>query len=307
MDKIDLKQISNWMHRNARELDLKIWNCLFEDGTALEVADAMMVYQNEDGGFGHGIDPDNWNTNSMPYATLYAIDALDLVKFYDMDHPVYQGIRKYLNSTGPDKWIFTLPTNADHPHASFYNYSEQYNKLESTGVIIALSAFVIKYASDLSVFETVMKGLDSFITKLQENDLGDMGPSGYIKLIDAIEEKGIKGYDYAQLHQRLITVVNQVMQKDEKQWERYGYRPSDFIKTKDSVFLSGNEEIVEKECDFLIRTLPINDVWPVSWCWFDNAKLYPKEEIISLHMAKARKSIEKILFLKEFNHVQNIK
>ena len=303
MDKIDLKHVSNWMHRNARELDLKIWDCLFAGGKAVAVADAMVAYQNEDGGFGHGIDPDNWNVNSVPYATLYAIETLELVGFHDINHSVYQGIRKYLNATAPDKWIFTLPTNKDYPHASFYNYDEQYNKVESTGVIISLSVFVIKYASDLSVYATVINELDTFISKLQGNDLGDMGPSSYIKLIDAIKEKGIKKYDYQELQKRLVNIVNQVMQKDEKQWEYYGYRPSDFIKSKDSIFLNGNEEIVEKECEFLIKTLPQNDVWPVSWCWFDNAKQYPKEEVISLHVAKARKCIERMLFLKEFNRV----
>jgi len=303
MNKIDLKHINNWMHRNARELDLKIWECLFANGDAVAVADAMLAYQNEDGGFGHGIDPDNWNVNSVPYASLYGIETLDMVGFYDMDHPVYQGIRKYLNATGPAQWIFTLPTNADYPHASFYNYDEKYNKIESTGVIISLSAFVIKYVSDLSVYDIVIQQLDSYIARLQEKDLGDMGPSSYITLIDAMENIGIKGYDYAKLQQRLITIVNQTMQKEEKQWENYGYRPSDFIKTKNSIFLKGNEVLVEKECNFLINTLPMNDVWPVSWCWFNNAKIYSKEETISLHIAKARKCIERMLFLKEFDHV----
>ena len=303
MNKIDLKHVNNWMHRNARELDLKIWGCLFEGGAAVAVADAMLAYQNEDGGFGHGLDPDNWNADSVPYASLYAIEALEMVGFYDMNHPVYQGIRKYLNATGPTQWIFTLPTNADYPHASFYNYDEKYNKIESTGVIISLSAFVIKYVSDLSVYDIVIQQLDSYIARLQEKDLGDMGPSSYITLIDAMENIGIKGYDYAKLQQRLITIVNQTMQKEEKQWENYGYRPSDFIKMKNSIFLKGNEVLVEKECNFLINTLPMNDVWPVSWCWFNNAKIYSKEETISLHIAKARKCIERMLFLKEFDHV----
>ena len=303
MEKINLKHVSDWMRRNARELDLKIWEGLFEDGGAVSVAEALMAYQNEDGGFGHRIDPDNWNTNSIPYACLYAIETLEMVGFYDTNHPVYQGIRKYLNTTGPKNWIFTLPTNNDYPHASFYNYDDQYNMVESKGMIISLSAFVIKYASDLPVYDEVMKDLDSFISKLQRDNLGDMGPSSYIKLIDTMEEKGIEGYDYVELKKRLIAIVNKVMQKEEKQWESYGYRPSDFIKARTSVFLDGNEGIVEKECDFLIKTLPVNDVWPVSWCWFDNAKLYPQEEIISLHVAKARKCIERMLFLKGFDCV----
>ena len=130
-----------------------------------------------------------------------------------------------------------------------------------------------------------------------------MGPSSYIILVDTMRRMNIKGYDYEELQNRLSIVVNERMQKDEKLWDNYGYRPSDIIKSNKSIFLKGNEEIVEKECEFLIRTLPINDVWPVSWCWFQNAEQYPKEEIISLHIAKAKKCIERIKFLKEFDKV----
>ena len=51
MSKLDLEPINNWMHRNARELDLASWKCLFMNGNAEEVADALLQYQNEDGGF----------------------------------------------------------------------------------------------------------------------------------------------------------------------------------------------------------------------------------------------------------------
>lgn len=303
MDKIDGLRIKNWMHRNARELDLEVWKCLFEGGETVAVANAMLAYQNEDGGVGHGIDPDNWNANSMPYACFYAIDTLRKVGFNDISHPIYQGIRKYLNATKPEQWMFTVSTNADYPHASFYNYDEQYNKVESIGVIMSLSAFVLEYAADLPVYDIVMQNLNVYITTFLEDELGDMGPSSYIELIEVMRRVGIQGYDYNKLEQRLIHVVNQTMQKDEEQWKGYGYRPSDFIKSNDSIFLKGNEELVQKECDYLIRTLPKDDVWPVSWCWFGNAEQYPTEEKIALHIAKARKCIERMQFLKEFDRV----
>ncbi len=304
MSNLDFGIIQNWMHRNARELDLNIWKCLFENGSPEEVANTIHLYQNEDGGFGKGIDPDNWNINSTPYACIYAIETLCIVGFHDMKHPVYQGIKKYLETTDIEQWIFTVSSNQDYPHASFYNYSEEYNKNESLGVVISLSAFVLEHMENTPIYQIVTQRLDSYIEKIYDNNLGDMGPASYIILIDTMQKMKIKGYDYDELQYRLSEIVNQKMQKDEKQWDNYGYRPSDFIKSKDSYFLKGNEEIVRKECEFLKRTLPINDVWPVSWCWFENAKRYPKEEIISLHFAKARKCIEKVKFLKEFNEIK---
>jgi len=306
MQKLDFNVINSWMHRNARELDLTIWKCLFLNGSAEKVADALLPYQNLDGGFGKGLDPDNWNINSVPYACVYAIDTLDMVKFYDMNHPVYKGIKKYLEQTGIEKWIFTLPSNKDYPHASFFNYGKEYNKVESLGIVISFSAFILEYMEDSVIYHSIIEGLHSIINKLYENDLGDMGASSYITLIDTMKRLNISGYDYDELDNRLNIIVNKQMQKDEKMWESYGYRPSDFIRSKESRFLNGNEEFVEKECEFLLRTLPENDVWPVSWCWFENAKQYPKEEILSLHLSKARKCIEKVRFLKEFDLVEYV-
>lgn len=304
MEKLDFKKIDNYIHRYARELDLAIWNCLFNKGSPVDVANSLLYYQNEDVGFGKGLDPDNWNANSLAYACHYAIETLEVVNFFDMNHPVYKGIKKYLERTSIENWDFTIPTNKDFPHASFYNYSKEYNQIQNLGVVIFLCSFVLEYMQDSSVYETVKSKLDFFVNKLSTNDLGDMGPSGYIKLIDTMKKQNIPGYDYEKLSIILSDIVNKNMQKDETQWSGYGYRPSDFIKSKNSLFLIGNEDIVQKECEFYIRTLPQNDIWPVSWCWFENAKLYLKEEVIALHIAKVRKCIEHVQFLNEFDFVQ---
>lgn len=303
MDKLNLSTVSNWMHRNARPLDLNIWKALFLNGSAKDVANSLLFYQNEDGGFGNGLDPDNWNRNSLPYACHYAIETLALVNYFDMDHPVYMGIKRYLEDSGIEQWVFTLPSNEDYPHAAFYNYSKEYNAVQSTGILISLSAFVLEHMPNTPIYGKVFERLDSFINTIYENDLGDMGPSSYITLVDTMQRIHLQGYNYDEILNRLVAVVNDQMQKEEAMWDHYGYRPSDFIKSKDSIFLKGNEQIVEKECDYLIRTIPENDIWPVSWCWFENAQKYPKEEILSLHVAKARKCIEKVKFLKEFGRI----
>lgn len=300
---ISITRVSEWMHRNARELDLAIWKVLFENGENSTVADALLFYQNDDGGFGHGLDMDNWNPDSLPYNCVVALDLLRMVGYEDRKHPVFKGIKKYLNETGPERWLFTVPGNENYPHASFYDYSEEYNKAQSIGVVIELSAFVIEHCRELPVYEKVTEGLDGFIARFQSDDLGDMGPAGYISLIGAMKRTGIPGYDYNALEKRLSEVINGTMQRSPEEWQYYGYRPSDFIKSRNSVFYQGNESVVEQELDFLVDTMPVNDIWPVSWCWFNNNELYPKEEVISLRTAQARKGIEKMIFLRAFGRV----
>ena len=93
-----LTEIKYWMHRNAREVELSLWNYFFENGSRRDVADALSWYQNEDGGFGYALDADNWNPDSNPYQTSMAIRILRNIGFTDMEHPVCQGIFRYLYS-----------------------------------------------------------------------------------------------------------------------------------------------------------------------------------------------------------------
>lgn len=82
-------EIKAWVYRNAREIELNLWKYYFEDGTKDNVISALTYYQNADGGFGHALEPDNWNTNSTPYTTLHAINILKDIEFKDLSHPIY--------------------------------------------------------------------------------------------------------------------------------------------------------------------------------------------------------------------------
>lgn len=305
MKKLATDKVSLWMHRNAREIEIARWKYHFENGDKFDVINTLMLYQNEDGGFGNVLDPDNWNTNSLPYATLYALNILREVEFYDLSHPIYKGICRYLDVTSnfPSGWAFTLESNNDFPHASFYNFNEEYNKTESIGIFLGLSAFIIEHYRESIIYTQIKGMLGKYINLIFDNNLGDMGPSGYISLVSAMKKVPIEGYDYDKLEVRLKELVNNSIQRNPDQWQFYGYRPSDYIKSSNNIFYSDNKDIVDVELNFLIDTLPDNDVWPISWSWFENSALYPKEAAISETWCKAYKAIDKCLFLKNFGRL----
>ena len=117
----DYQEIRSWIHRNARPLDLALWKYHFEDGRREEISDAMAYYQNEDGGFGHGIEPDCWNRESSPYATMIAAGILRRTGFMEREgdkHPMVQGIFRYLESgvhCDEEGWLFCIPSNSECP------------------------------------------------------------------------------------------------------------------------------------------------------------------------------------------------
>ncbi len=298
-------KIRTWVYRNARGIELSLWNYYFENGSKDDIISALTCFQNEDGGFGNSLEPDNWNPNSTPYTTLYAINILNDIKFIDLNHPIYKGILKYLYSEKDLKeygWRFSVPTNDDFPHAPWWNFNDETNLVESTGVTAGLSVFVLKYADKNSMlFKKVTALIESSVKNLLTgSNFGDMGIGGYVVLLDAMRELSFDGYDYTLLQLRLNELVKNSIEKDSSKWKYYGVRPSNYIKSPESIYYKENRSIVEKEVKYLIETIPQNDVWGITWTWFDNNSKYAREFAISENWWKSMKAIETMCFLKNF-------
>ena len=72
-----------FIYRNARPLDIARWQYHFDGGSKEAVLTALAAYQNEDGGFGHALEPDCWNPNSAPIQTWTATEVLREIDFTD--------------------------------------------------------------------------------------------------------------------------------------------------------------------------------------------------------------------------------
>jgi hypothetical protein len=306
----EYQEIRTWIYRNARQIDLAVWQFLFERGSKEAVLSALSFYQNEDGGFGHTLEADCWNPESSPYTTLYAINILRIIGFTDTRHPLMQGIIRFLESgkhfTG-SKWLFNIPTNNDYAHAPWWTYNKEANEYESIGVTVELACFILKYCDrNSNLYQDSLRILKQMTNSIKlQNKHGDMGIGGYCVLTDTIKELGLEEeLDYDSLFPIVRNLVHDSIERDTSKWIYYGVRPSNYITSPDNLFYQGNEDIVLQELDYLIETRPENGVWGITWSWFDNNELYPKEFAISENWWKAAKATEKMLFLKNFSRVE---
>lgn len=301
-------EVRAWMYRNARPLELHIWQRLFEGGSVEAVLQTLAYYQNEDGGFGHALEPDSWNPHSTPYTTLNALDILRTVGFEDVTHPVFRGIFRYLDS-GADReaygWRFSVPSNDGYARAPWWTYDEARNPVESIGLTAALSAFVLRAMPDASPAYASALMLGSGLARRLETgeDLGEMGLGGLVELIPVLQQKGAD-LDYSRLNRLLHERVFQAIERDPDKWAAYGVRPSRFIHGPDSPFYAENADIVQRELDYLLDTRPEGEVWGINWQWFGLMDVYGREFAISEQWWKGQKAIENLLFLRNFGRVE---
>lgn len=77
MHKEDIERAVEFVHREGRVLERRILEAAFEGRPAEPVGEALRGYQNRDGGFGYGLEPDKRVPESQPLDVEIAWQSLD--------------------------------------------------------------------------------------------------------------------------------------------------------------------------------------------------------------------------------------
>lgn len=79
MDEQRMSRAADFIWRNARLLERRLFSFIFEGGDPRLVASALKAYQNADGGFGNALEPDKRTPHSHPVDVQIAFELLDRV------------------------------------------------------------------------------------------------------------------------------------------------------------------------------------------------------------------------------------
>lgn len=139
-----LRNIRNYHFRNSRALDVARWDYHFEGGTAQAVLKALACYQNPDGGFAHGLEPDIRTTESNPMSTWTATRILRELALPELADNMVDKIMDYLaQSLSPNKrWPATISAHNSAPHAPWFTHTEG-GEFWSWNPTIELAAFIL--------------------------------------------------------------------------------------------------------------------------------------------------------------------
>lgn len=275
------EEIRRWIYRNARPLELARWQFHFEDGSAPAVLRALAVFQNEDGGFGHAIDCDNWNPNSTPYNAGQAMGIFRELGIYDPHHPIVEKTLAFLDDTAffsETGWPFTIPSNSDYPHAPWWTYSEENNVENAYHATGGLVGYILRCGDKESrLYQKALSIADGMMDNLRHKDMLDCHDIGaYCVMLSDILAAGLADrLDGATLKERLSAMVNGSIERDPAKWPRYSMRPSMYIDSPGSPFYHGNEKVVGEELDYILSTRHDGGVWDIMWAWEDYPRNLP--------------------------------
>ncbi|HEX6388850.1 MAG TPA: prenyltransferase/squalene oxidase repeat-containing protein [Solirubrobacteraceae bacterium] len=120
---VDVAAAEGFVWSCARLLDRHRYALLFRDGSGAAVVEALRGYRNDDGGFGHAMEPDLRSPESQTAATLYALEALEEADALDsaMARDAIAWIASVADEDGG--LPFAVPGFEPYPHSPWWTPS----------------------------------------------------------------------------------------------------------------------------------------------------------------------------------------
>lgn len=302
MEHTTFERAQTFLYRNARPLELARFQYHFEQGSKEAVVNALSHYQNDDGGFGHAVEPDCWNPDSTPLHANTAGDILREIDFGDRNHPLIQKLLGWyaggacFNGKG---WSLTVESNNDHPHAPWWQADSASTCHTDYNGTAQIAGFIARYADkDGELFGLGVRIAREAIAALSPATLQDMHTCACYMHMAELFEKGDAAacIPFGELKEKLHASIHKLIVTDPSAWGGYVCRPSCFIRSRTSEYYEENREAAEKECAYLTNTQLPDGSWEIPWGWQD----YPEAWAVSKNWWKCIRIIENLLYLKGF-------
>lgn len=261
---------AEFITRHARPLERALFEYHFNSGTTDQVLDELKKFQNQDGGFGYGVEPDIRMPHSSALVTSVAFQVIREISTPASHEMVRSGIA-YLKTTfnrDISGWEPVPPQVDDYGRAPWWNYKdigegEQISPLVKANPGAEIVGYLHMFdgqgdSGTLSeASEIVLSTFDELPDDIEEHAmmcfirLAEMAPD---RIADRLEEKLRRG-------------VRLVSGKTAEDWQGYGGRPLWLAPTPASLLADELVDPIQNELDFLIDTQTEGGSWQPFWQW----------------------------------------
>lgn len=305
--KLHPRDAREWLFDYARPLELARYRFLFEKGPVEDVYAALGTYQNKDGGFGFGIEPDFTYPGSTAIGSWTAARIL-LELDATSDMLTVQHLVRYLIAT-QDKttgmWATTIPEMNDYPRAPWWTWSEGAQDDWKFNPGVELAAYCMHWVhADGKAWDTGMLTMRKAIKRLmlsEDMDFHELSNFQYaLRLVKhhfpEIEEE--TGFSFSQCQSHLNALIYQAVETEPDNWgEGYQSLPLDFVYTwRDADELGFDQPLVERQIQYWQDTRLDKGIWDINWQWGQFPEAF----------ALARRAWQGILAVERYKKLQQL-
>ncbi len=272
-----------FLAQQARPLELAVFERTFLDGPTWRVIDELQAFQNPDGGFGHGLEPDALTPVSGALATSVALRRLAEVEAPG-DHPVIVAAADYLRATlVPHErvWRIVPAETEEAPHAPHW---------DADGLAERFNGFRINPKADvLAQLYSLRADDDGWLDALAEEVVRDLegsaaageafGMHDVIAAVALLDAPDLPVAVRLRLHEVLVDAVDASVEREPSRWSEYTLRPLAVAPRPGSAFAGRLAEAVEANLDYLIDEQSDDGGWWPTWDWGRDDEAWARQRV----------------------------
>ncbi|MDO5717699.1 MAG: hypothetical protein Q4P34_01840 [Tissierellia bacterium] len=294
-----LRNIRNYLIRNARCLDIARWNYHFEDGSDEDVLKALVAYQNPDGGFSNGLKPGLKNLISNSLDTLFAVQVLREIDYPEIGTNFRNKIIRYLERTFNTEelnWKVDIIANNKYLHSTWFTLEEDC-KLGDYSPNIEFTGFLLRFCDESSDnYEYYKKSLDKILKYIDDNkyELPIYEISSLVHMYRDLKSCGKENMLPKDFESKLKEKIDDTIDKDSSKYhhDRSFIPPSLFIEGKDDFLYPGNEKICSYFAKYIEDSVNPIGFWSVKK---SSDKMFIPRDVLKI--ARGILTVDNMLFI----------
>lgn len=255
ISKASLNQLNTYMNNEARTLERAIFNNYFNGSSEDDILDSLEAFQNSDGGFGRGLEPDFKLVESSPMATSIGLRHLSRLSNSDRAEKIIDRAIKYLEMTfdsNRNGW-YSVPSDVNnYPHAPWWDFKEDMNMT------------VIDYSWGNPTAELIgyLYKYKEYVNNLDVNSLINYAITNLKQLKEFKSEHEIYCYIHMyntldkefsdQIEDVLKLAISQLMNTNQSEWVNYVPMPLKFINIESENYFGIEEKFIDENLDYLV-------------------------------------------------------
>ena len=266
------EQARVFLMTNGRLLERALFTHHFETGGGDGVLTALAAYQNEDGGFGNGLEPDIRLPASSPLATTVALQILRDIGATSKTVMVQQATAYLLDKYNPDgeAWLSVPPEVNKYPHAFWWTWPAiagrhpelrfyanphaeivahfwHFMELVPRQLLDKLTAVSITYLNQLANKETDRHSFSCYLYWLKSDNVPDAAKTA--------------------VYQKLAAALPHTVATDPTAWLGYDMQPIEVADSPTAPFANELHEHIAANLDHLLSEQGVNGAWSPVWDW----------------------------------------
>ena len=256
----------------SRDIDICIFSALEGSLPKEMLLDCLMLYVNNDGGFGHGLYIDNYNVNSSVYQVYEAFRLLDMLDFDSscthelFDRVISKACNYLYNRVPPVKGIWNPNTksNNDYAHSKEFEYNEENKKLFGLHPTAALLGYTLLFVKPTKAY--YKKALATLPLILKEfyakEEFTKYELISFNSLLNSLRKCNLLLEEQKKIEEKLTEYVKKNISSDFS--NKSANRPLEVaLYLEDSAF----DEAKNQELDYLIDSIAPHGMWDYNESW----------------------------------------